>query len=183
MRYFIVLLAFVLGCVKTSNTLSVRIMPNDIIYKELMLIDSISFINPVINFCAERNNYILTLDSNLEKIFKIDLNNFQRVETISLPQKISFLKGIASDNIYIYLYSENSLFRFDKIRGEIRSLINPQDRIRIADLALTQQGEIFMSDDLNNRIVYINTLGQMQTFSLSLKSLLIPSGIYFDDAK
>jgi hypothetical protein len=182
MRYFIVLLTLALSCVKTSNIQSVQIMPDDIIYKELILIDSISFINPVINFCQERNDHVLMLDANLEKIFKIDLNNFQTLETINLPQKINFLNGLQFDGIYIYLYSENSLFRFDKLRGEMVPLINPQDRIRIADLTVTRQGEIFISDDLNNQIVEINTLGKILVFNLSLQRLLIPSGIFFDDS-
>lgn len=174
------LAGLMLNCVANRSIEMIRLGSDNSSSHELIAADSFLFGKPVLNFCRERNS-VLVLDANLERIFKFDLNDFQSIETISLPQKINFLNGIASDNVYIYLYSENSLFRFDRTKGEIQSLIKGQDRIRIADLTITQQGEIFVSDDLNNRIVYINTLGRMQTFDLSPQSLFIPSGIYFDN--
>lgn len=177
----VLLTVLIFNCINTSNIASVRISSDNIFNQKLTVNDSILFNNPVMNFCLENNRHLFILDANLEKIYRINLTNFASIETISLPQKISFLNGIASDGIYIYLYTENSLYRFDKLRGQIASLISAQDRIKIGDLSVSQQGEVFVSDELNNQIIYTNTLGKVQPFNRTLKTLFRPGGIFFDN--
>lgn len=144
--------------------------------------DSILFSNPVINFCLGKDNNLLMIDGSREKIFSIDLSSkrWANVETMLLPQKINFVKGIAADGIYIYLYTENSLYRFDQLKAQLVFLISPKDRIKINDLTITTEGEIFVSDGLNNQILIMNSLGKISMFNKPSKDLFVPTNIFYD---
>jgi hypothetical protein len=143
-------------------------------------VDSIMFQNPIVNFCREKDNNLLVLDASFEKIFRVDIAKRVISETISIPQKINFLKGIASDNVYIYLYTENSLYRFDPINQKL-SLLVDENRIKIFDLSVNRLGEVFLSDNLNNQIIIINNIGTIEQFDKPHKDLFFPAGIYYDE--
>lgn len=182
MRYFIVCLVTMLGCIPNSYFRKTQTIHRQIVNRQLLALDSVSFVNPIVNFAIDKNNSLLILSNSLDRIYRIDAGSFAMLETIILPQRISFLKGVVSDGIYIYLYSENSLFQFDKSKDQFVTLIGLQDNIKITDLTLTEQGEIFICDDFNNKIFLINTLLKLTEFNLSKRGLIEPAGVSFDNA-
>lgn len=174
----LIILLLLIGCAsRTTITNNVTVNRAE----ALKPIDSLLFASPVINFCIQKDGNILVLDAGQEKIFKINLNKPTFIETIILPQKIYFLKGIATDNFFIYLYNDNSLYRFDRTTQKLATIIDPQDKIKIFDLIVTPEGEIFIADDLNNQILLINSLGKVIKFNTTMKDLFLPAGITYDN--
>lgn len=174
----LIILSFLIGC--ASRTTITKDLAGDRA-EVLKPIDSLLFPSPVINFCIQRDGNVLLLDAGQEKIFKVNLNKPTFIETIILPQKIYFLKGIATDNFFIYLYSENSVYRFDCTTQKLSTIIDPKDKIKIFDLTVTLEGEIFITDDLNNQILLVNSLSKVLKFNTTMKDLFIPAGISYDN--
>ena len=171
-------LIFVLGCATRQYTPQNSVFNNaDILYP----IDSIIFQNPIRDFYVHNNQSIFILDNGLEKIFKVDLNNSARIETISLSQKPYFIKSLVVDNFYIYLYGDNELYRYDQSSENLTGIIRTNDRVKISSLSTTSEGEIFISDGLNYKILLVNSLGQITEFRRPIKDLFIPACIYYDN--
>jgi hypothetical protein len=170
-------LIFVVGC--ASQTIILQTANKTTEMPDL--IDSVRFAKPVIDFCINNQAELLVLDGSGEKIFKSNINNLSYKDTIYLPQKINFLKGIASDNFYIYLYSDNSLFRFDPVTQRLATIIDWKDKVNIYDLTITSEGEILIADNLNGQILLMNSLGKIVKFNITTKDLFVPSGIVYDN--
>ncbi len=186
MRYFAVILILIISCATQSqilqqNTQSSSLDTKSKMQEALELIDSIIFAKLVIDFCLVKQNDLLVLDNTGEKIFRIDLENNIIAETIILPQKIYLLKGIATDNFFIYLYTENSLYQYDHSSQKLLKIFDSKDRIKISDLTITPEGEIYISDDLNNQILLMNSLGKVVKFNITMKDLFVPAGIAYDN--
>jgi hypothetical protein len=176
MRRFLIILTLAIGC--ASRT----IIDNQAFDGENAIkpIDSLLFQNPTINFFLAKDGSILVLDGSGEKIFKSNVNNLSLVDTILLPQKINFLKGVATDNFYIYFNSDNNLYRFDPVTQRLSTIIDWKDKINIFDITITSEGEIFVSDNLNNQILLVNSLGKREKFNITIQDLFIPSGLIYD---
>jgi len=175
-RYLIVLILFIASC---ATQPIIRKTPYAV-EKPFDLIDSVVYSKPLLSFCANEKNEMFVLDGSGEKIYRFS-NNLLVADTIALPQKINFLKGIATDNLFIYLYSDNSLYQFDPTSQKLATVINWQDRINISGIAVTSQGEIFISDRLNNQIVFVNSLGKINKFNTTGKDLFVPAGLIYDN--
>ena len=188
MRWIVVFVVLILSCATTSSRETLKQVDyrlashqGDIVGKQKTALDSIIFTNPIIDFCLAKNNQLLLLDANQEKIFTFNLA-LGRIDTIVLPQKIYFLKGIAFDGIFSYLYTDNSLYQYDRKKQVLNNIIKPEDRIKINDIAITSAGEIFISDDLNNQIVFVNSLGKVSKFNIDVKDLFVPAGLYYSES-
>jgi hypothetical protein len=177
MLRFLYILALILGCAVNPN-ISKNITEN--LEHFLIPVDSIIFQNPIADFFLTDNGNILLLDQGLQKIFILRNGNFTKIDTLILPQKLYFIKGLVADDFFIYLYSDNCLYRYDPVTQNNLNLIQPKDGIKIIDLSLTQQGEIFINDNLNNKIFQINSLGQITDFKITIKDRFVPSGIWYD---
>ncbi len=177
MLRFLFIFALILGCTVNPN-ISKNIIENR--GQFLLPVDSIIFQDPIVDFFLQDNGTIFLLDHGLQKIFVLRNGNSAKIDTIILPQKLYFIKGLTADDFFIYLYSNNNLYRYDPVSQNILNLIQPKDGIKINDLALTQQGEIFISDNLNNKIFQINSLGQITDSKITIKDRFVPSGIWDD---
>ncbi|MEO0083226.1 MAG: hypothetical protein ABIK33_02400 [candidate division WOR-3 bacterium] len=149
-------------------------------------IDTFSFSSPIFKFCHASNNAILAIDVGLEKIYRINIydvningNLVINIDTIVLPQKFKFLKGIIADNFYIYGYSENMIFQYDLITHKIMTKFN-NNKIKIRNLALTVEGEIYILDDFNQQIFYIDNLGGINKFNITASNLFMPIDLTYD---
>jgi hypothetical protein len=173
---FVVIL--ILGCTTRQNVSQDTVFnTTDMTYP----IDSMIFQNPILDFNLENNQFIVVLDFELEKIFKFNLANNVQIETISLSQKLYFIKSLAVDNFYIYLYGDNVLYRYDPNTENLFSIIQTKDQIKISDLSITSEGEIFISDGFNYKILLVNSLGQITEFRRPFKELFIPMCVYYDN--
>jgi len=180
MRWFSIFVVLVVGCAMTGTRETLKQVQGDIVGNRGVAQDSIVFGNPIIDFCLDKNNNLLLLDASQEKILALNLES-ARIDTIILPQKIYFLKGIATDGIFIYLYTDNSLWRYDRTNQVLKTIIESANKIKINDIAITSSGEIFVSDDLNNQIVFVNSLANLTKFNIDIKDLFVPAGFYYDE--
>jgi hypothetical protein len=179
MLRFLFTLVFILGCAVSPN-ISKTIIENQ--EQVLLPVDAIIFQNPITDFFSIDNGNIFVLDQGLQKIFILRNGNSTKIDTLVLPQKLYFIKGLVADDFFIYLYSDNNLYRYDPVSQNILNLVQPNNRVKINDLALSQQGEIFISDNLNNKIFQINSLGQITDFKVPIKDRFVPSGIWYDNS-
>lgn len=156
---------------------------NDVSENEIILLDSIVFESPIININIEKDFRLFVLDGSQEKIFTLSLLNKSIIDTIILPQRINFVKGLASDNIYLYLYTDNSLYRYDSQNKQLALLINQTERVKINDITVNPQGDVFISDGANNQILLLSYLGKVEIFNMPLSDIFTPSNIVYDSDK
>ncbi|MCX8015685.1 MAG: hypothetical protein N2748_06650, partial [candidate division WOR-3 bacterium] len=149
--------------------------------------DSLLFSPPLLKFCPMPDNFVLAIDVSQEKIYRLKLNSKKNnghfdivIDTFILPQKFNLLKNIAADNFYIYLCTENTIYQYDLIKQNITVKFNDNKKIRISGIAITAEGEIFILDDFNRQILYIDNLGRINKFNVTAKNLFIPVSIAYD---
>lgn len=163
--YIIFTLLLIFSCAKL---ITFENFDKDIINKVglLNLVDEAHFKSPLIDICLENSNFILILDNSGERIFRIPIQNFSQIETIILPNSVSFLKGIESDGFFWYLFTNSCIYRYDPIRRRIFNLTINRKDIYISDFFITKQGEIFICDEYANSIYLIDNLGNLKEVTL-----------------
>jgi DNA-binding beta-propeller fold protein YncE len=143
----------------------------------LSLIDSLRLANPIASLGLDADGGILLLEVSGTKIL-LTSNNLIVVDSIILPEKIFYPKGISADEFFIYIYNDNNLYRFDRQNRTLKSIFSG---IRPKGMAVVNANEIYLSDPQNNRIVVVDATGRALDFlKQTPTSEFEPTGLAYD---
>ena len=170
MRRLAILALFVLlSCYKTYE------VKTKIPEFNLTLLDSLRVLNPVSAIGLDTDGGVLLLEVSGAKIIKLS-SNLIVFDSIQLPQQLFYPKGISADEFFLYLYTDNGLFRFDRQKKTIKQIFTG---IKLEGIAVANSNEIYLSDPQNNRILKIDANGNAKDF-IKLPERFEPSRLIFD---
>jgi DNA-binding beta-propeller fold protein YncE len=162
---------FLFACYKTYE------IKNQVSELILTPVDSLRLGNPVSALGLDSDGGILLLEVSGARIIKVS-KNLKIVDSIILPEKIFYPKGINADEFFIYIYSDNNLYRYDRKKTTLNlvySGIKPQG------MAVVNTNEIYLSDPQNYRIIVVNASGQAKDFiKQPIAGGFEPTGLAYD---
>lgn len=143
-----------LACYKTYDTKSQFPIFN------LSLVDSLRLTNPVAALGLDTDGSVLILEVTGTKIL-LASSNLIVIDSIILPERIFYPKGISADEFFIYIYNDNNLYRFDRQNKTLKLIVSG---IRPKGMAVVNTNEVYLSDPQNNRIVVVDAMGRASDF-------------------
>lgn len=162
---------FLFACYKTYD------IKNQVPELVLTPVDSLRLGNPASAMGLDTDGGILLLEVSGARILKVS-KNLKIIDSIVLPEKIFYPKGISADEFFIYIYSDNNLYRYDRKKTTLNlvySGIKPQG------MAVVNTNEIYLSDPQNYRIVVVNAAGQAKDFiKQPIAGGFEPTGLAYD---
>jgi DNA-binding beta-propeller fold protein YncE len=169
MKRFLLATILLFACYKTYE------IKNQIPGLNLSLVDSLRLSNPVSAMGLDTDEGILFLEVSGARILKVS-SNLMVIDSISLPEKIFYPKGISADEFFIYIYSDNNFYRFDRKNKTLKSVFSG---IKPRGMAVVNTNEVYLSDPQNNRIVVVDATGLAKDF-IKQPDKFEPTGLAYD---
>lgn len=171
MKRILLVTVFLFACYNTYE------LKNQIPELNLNLTDSLRLTNPVSAMGLDTDGGLLLLEVSGAKILKLS-SNFILFDSIILPEKIFYPKGISADEFFIYIYSDNNLYRFDRKNKTLKLVFSG---VKPQGMAVVNTNEIYLSDPQNYRIVVVNATGQAKDFiKQPIAGGFEPTGLAYD---
>ncbi len=143
----------------------------------LTLIDSLRLFNPVSTMTLDTDGGILLLEVSGTKILKT-ASNLKIIDSIILPQKIFYPKGISADEFFIYIYNDNNFYRFDRKNYTLKPIYSG---LRPEGMAVVNANEVYLADPQNNRIIKVDATGMAKDFIKESAGRFSPTGLAYDN--
>lgn len=160
----------ILCCVKTDV-----VTPPKIPELNLVLLDSLRLTNPVSGLGLDTDGGVLLIEISGAKIIKLS-SNLIKLDSIMLPQRLFYPKGIRADEFFIYIYTENSFYRFDRQKKTLKQIYSG---IKSKGMIVINTNEVYLSDPQNNRIIMVDATGNVKDF-IKQPEKLEPADLVYD---
>jgi hypothetical protein len=141
----------------------------------LTFLDSLRLANPVSAIGLDTDAGILLLETSGAKILKLS-SNLIVVDSIILPQRLFYPKGLSADAFFIYIYTENGFYRFDRQGKTLKPIMTG---IKPRGMAVVNTNEVYLSDPQNNRIIVVDATGYTKDF-IKQPERFEPTGLIYD---
>ena len=171
MKQFLLVTIFLFSCYKTYE------VKNQIPELNLTLVDSLRLANPVSAMGLDSDGGVFILEVSGARILKLS-SNLVLVDSIILPDKIFYPKGISVDEFFIYIYSDNNFYRFDRKSKTLKLVFSG---VKPQGMAVVNTNEVYLADPQNNRVVVVDAAGQSKDFiKQPTASEFEPTGLAYD---
>lgn len=154
MKRMLLLLIFLFACYKTYD------IKTQFPTLYLSLVDSLWLPNPVAAIGLDTDGGILALEALGNKILKLS-SNLILFDSIVMPERIFYPKGIKADNFFIYIYTDNNFYRFDRQNKTLNTILSG---VKADGMVVVNTNEVYLADPLNHRIILVDATGLTKDF-------------------
>lgn len=175
---FLLSTIFFISCRATYEVSQMRPIPEF----ALNLIGSLRLENPVVAIALDYDGKLLLLESQGTVIKKIS-EDLCLTDSLILPTRILYPKGITADQFFFYIYTQNQkLFRYDRKRLSLSEIVLTPPERKIEGLVIVNPQEIYLADGYNNSVIMIDGTGKIKDFLLK-KEFWTPKGLAYDNKR
>lgn len=151
----------------TVGTLSFSCTPRPVQYSAVVgtvlpASDSLVLSSPVQGLFCQPDR-LLTIDELGERIYAVD-TGLRQLTTIPLPERIINPRGLVADRFYIWLFTDNGIFRLDRSSG---AMIAVARNLRVQSAGVLADGRLGLFDGISRRILLLDGTGRVDVLSLT----------------